>query len=39
MCNLPKMQIQDLKEISQLKKGLQRFIDFEMPAYELLLDA
>jgi hypothetical protein len=39
MCNLPKMQIQDLKEILQMKKGQIRFIDFEMPAYELLLDA
>jgi len=39
MCNLPKMQIHDLKEILQMKKEPNRFIDFEMPAYELLIDA
>jgi len=39
MCNLPKMQIHDFKEILQMKKGSNRFIDFEMPAYELLIDA
>ena len=38
MCNLPNMQAQDLKEISQIKKGETKFLDFVIPDYELLVE-
>ncbi len=39
MCNLPNLQAEDLKELSCIKKGQTKFVDFVMPAGELLVEA
>jgi len=39
MCHLPNIQAHDLKEMAQPKKRKAEFIDFVIPAYELLADA
>jgi hypothetical protein len=39
MCILPNVQDYKIKDVSQQKKKQSKFIEFEMPAFELLLDA
>jgi hypothetical protein len=39
MCIFPNIQDQKVKDLSQIKKKQPKFIEFEMPAFELLIDA
>lgn len=39
MCNFPNIQDQKVKDLSQIKKKHSKFTEFEMPAFELLIDA
>jgi hypothetical protein len=38
MYNLPNMQDQVVKDLSQMKKGHPKSVEFVMPAFELLVD-
>jgi hypothetical protein len=39
MCILPNVQDNKIKDVSQTKKKQSKLVEFEMPAFELLLDA